>query len=77
METFIQHVHRFARQNLTWINKVGADVLAKSKLSVENYVKGIAGGTICFDELCVLIACHAFNIHCAVLLENSGLLDNT
>ena len=71
METFIQHVHRFARQHLAWINKVSADVLAKSNLSIENYVKGIAGSTINFDELCVLIACRAFNIHCAVLLENS------
>ena len=61
----------FARQNLGWIKKVSADVIAKSNLSVENYVKGIAGRTIHFDELCVLIACHAFNIHCAVLLEKS------
>ena len=71
METFRARVKLFASQHTDWIYKVGRSALQKSQLSIETFVKGIGSGYINFDELCLLVSCRAFNIHCAVLLEGS------
>ena len=71
MEQFKDRLTDFALRNTGWIQKVGRDVLIKSQLTVDSFVKGLVGGIILFDELCLTVACKAFNIHCIVLLDGS------
>ena len=62
-------IYEFALENRTWIEKVGRDALVRAKLTVENFIKGLHNRTVFFDELCILITCRTFNIHCVVLLD--------
>ena len=71
MEEFKECIKDFAVRNISWIQKVGRDVLLKSQLTIDSFVKGLVGGTIMFDELCLTVACTAFNIHCIVPLDES------
>ena len=61
----------FAYRNIGWIKKVSRDVLAKSQLTVESFVKGLIAGTIFFDKLCLTVTCRAFNVHCVLLPDGS------
>ena len=45
------------------------DALARAKLTVEDFLKGLCNGTLLFDELCILITCRTFNVHRVVLLD--------
>ena len=38
-------------------------------MTVEDFIKGLRNCTVFFDELCILIMCHTFNVHCVVLLD--------
>ena len=69
MDQFKACIKDFTHRNIGWIKKVGKDVLAKSQLTVDSFVKGLIGGTIFFDELCLTVACRAFNVHCILLLD--------
>ena len=69
MDQFKEHIKDFAVRNIGWIQKVGRDVLLKSQLTIDSFIKGLVGGTIMFDELCLIVAYRAFNIHCIVLLD--------
>ena len=60
----------FACSNYTWINKVGIDILHRSQLTMEEYIKNIVNGIIPFDELAILITCRIYNIYCVILLKN-------
>ena len=71
MDQFKARIQDFAFQNIGWIKKVSRDVLAKSQLTVDSFVKGLLGGTIFFDELCLTVTCRAFNVHCVLLLDGS------
>ena len=71
MKQFCERIKQFVLQNLGWIQKVGRDVLVRSQLTSDAFVKGLVAGTILFDELCLTVACRAFNIHCVVLLNGS------
>ena len=55
---------------MPWIEKVGGDSLARSKLTVINFVKAMKNRTLLFDELCITIACRAFNVHAVILLDS-------
>ena len=59
----------FAKRHMTWIEKVGVDSLMRYNLTVHDFVKGLEAGMIMFDELCITIACRAFNIHAVILLD--------
>ena len=71
MDQFQARMKDFTQRNIQWIKKVGRDVLDKSQLTVDSFVKGLIGGTIFFDELCLTVACRAFNVHCILLLDGS------
>ena len=71
MNQFQAHMKDFTQRNIQWIEKVGRDVLDKSQLTVDSFVKGLIGGTIFFDELCLTVACRAFNVHCILLLDGT------
>ena len=71
MDQLKEHIKDFTVRNIGWIQKVGRDVLLKSQLTIDSFVKGLVGGTIMFDGLCLTVACRAFNIHCTVLLDGS------
>ena len=43
--------------------------MLRSKLNVEDFIKGLHNRTVFFDELCILITCRTFNVHCVVLLD--------
>ena len=62
-------IYEFALENRTWIEKVGRDALVRAKLTVEDFIKGLHNRTVFFDELCILIMCRTFNVHCVVLLD--------
>ena len=47
------------------------DALARARLTTEDFLKGLCNGTVLFDELCILITCHTFNVHCVVLLDGA------
>ena len=64
-------IYKFALENSTWIEKVGRDAFARAKLTVQDYTKCLHNGTVFFDELCILITCCAFNVHCVVLLDGA------
>ena len=64
-------IYEFALDNTTWIEKVGSDALGRANLTVEDFLKGLRNGTIVFDELCILITCRTFNVHCVVLLDGA------
>ena len=68
-EDFLARLVDFASNNSKWIAKVGVDCLHRSKLTVINFVKGLHNATILFDELCITMACRAFNVHCVILLD--------
>ena len=70
-EDFLARIVDFASKNTKWIEKVGAECLRRSKLSLVDFVKGLHNATILFDELCITLACRAFNVHCVVLLDGS------
>ena len=54
---------------MQWIEKVGVDSLRRSQLDVTDFVKAMLNGTIFFDELCITVACRAFNVYCVILIE--------
>ena len=62
-------IYEFVLENKTWIKKVGRDALVRAKLTVEDFIKGLHNCTVFFDELCILIMCCTFNVHCVVLLD--------
>ena len=66
-----ENFKQFAFKNSAWISKVGIDVLHRSQLTTDQYIKNIFNGTIPFDELAVLVTCRIYNIHCVILLKNS------
>ena len=66
-----ENFKQFAVKNSTWITKVGIDVLRRSQLTTDQYIKNIYNGTIPFDELAVLMTCRIYNVHCVILLKNS------
>ena len=70
-EDFLVIITKFAADNMQWIQKVGGDHLRRSKLTVQDFVKGILNRTNMFNELCITVACRTFNIHCVILLEGS------
>ena len=70
-EEFLARIVDFASNNTKWIEKVGVHCLHRSKLTVIDFVKGLHNATIMFDELCIMLACRAFNVHCVVLLHGS------
>ena len=53
MAQFQARMKDFTQRNIQWIKKVSRDVLDKSQLTVDSFVKGLIGGTIFFDELCL------------------------
>ena len=57
--------------NMKWIEKFSSDILKAINLDAEEYVSQITQGLCGFDELAIVIACAAHNIHCMVLLQNS------
>ena len=71
MAQFQARMKDFTQRNIQWIKKVGRDVLDKSQLTVDSFVKGLIAGTIYFDELCLTVACRAFNVHCILLLDGT------
>ena len=70
-EEFLARIVDFASNNTKWIEKVGVHCLRRLKLTVMDFVKGLHNATILFDELCIMLACQAFNVHCVVLLDGS------
>ena len=66
-----ENLKQFAVKNSDWITKVGIDVLRRSQLTTDQYIKNICNGTIPFDELAVLVTCRIYNVHCEILLKNS------
>ena len=62
-------IYEFALDNTTWIEKVGRDALLRAKLTLQDFIKGLHNRTVFFDELCILITCRTFNVHCVVLLD--------
>ena len=48
MDQFQARMKDFTQWNIQWIKKVGRDVLDKSQLTVDSFVKGLIGGTIFF-----------------------------
>ena len=66
---FVTKVVDFASKHMQWIEKVGVDSLRRSQLDVTDFVKAMLNGTIFFDELCITVACRAFNVHCVILIE--------
>ena len=70
-EEFLVRIVDFASNNTKWIEKVGVECLHRSKLTVMDFIKGLHNATILFDELCITLACRAFNVHCVVLLDGS------
>ena len=68
-EDFMDHLTNYASNNMPWIEKVGGDSLARSKLTVINFVKAMQNRTLLFDKLCITIACRAFNVHAVILLD--------
>ena len=66
-----ENFKQFAVKNSDWITKVGIDVLRRSQLTTDQYIKNICNGTIPFDELAVLMTCRIYNVHCLILLKNS------
>ena len=61
----------FVLENGTWIEKVGRDALLRAKLTVQDFIKGLHNHTVLFDELCILITCRTFSVHCVVLLDGA------
>ena len=61
----------FATGNYKWIETVGMDVLARSKISSVDFVNGIFNGLIPFNKLALLVTCCALNVHCVVLLKET------
>ena len=45
--------------------------MLRAKLTVQDFIKGLHNYTVLFDELCILITCHTFNVHCVVLLDGA------
>ena len=66
-----ENFKQFAVKNSDWITKVGIDMLRRSQLTTDQYIKNICNGTIPFDELAVLVTCRIYNVHCVILLKNS------
>ena len=66
-----ENFKQFAFKNSAWISKVGIDMLRRSQLTTDEYIKNIFNGTIPFDELAVLMTCRIYNVHCVILLKNS------
>ena len=66
-----QNFKQFAFKNSAWISKVGIDVLHRSQLTTDDYIRNISNGTIPFDELAVLVICRIYNVHCVILLKNT------
>ena len=64
-------IYEFALDNTTWIQKVSMNALARAKLTVEDFLKGLHNDTMLFDKLCILITCCTFNVHCVVLLDGA------
>ena len=65
----MDHLTKYASNNMPWIEKVGGDSFARSKLTVINFVKAMKNRTLLFDELCITIACRAFIVHAVILLD--------
>ena len=59
----------FCEKNINWIWKVGMSTFNKLSLSPLDYVKGLVKGTVNLDELALLIAARALNIHIVVLCK--------
>ena len=70
-EDFLVRIVDFASNNTKWIEKVCVECLCRLQLTVRDFVKGLHNATILFDELCITVACRAFNVHCAVLLDGA------
>ena len=51
MQQIRENFEQFAFKNSAWISKVGIDVLHRSQLTTDEYIKNIFNGTIDFDEL--------------------------
>ena len=66
----MDHITKYASNNMPWIEKVSGDSLARSKLTVINFVKALQNHNLLFDKLCITIACRAFNVHAVILLDS-------
>ena len=64
-------IYKFALDNQDWLQKVSADALNRADLTVEDFLKGLHNESLIFDELCIILTCHVFNVHCVVLLDGS------
>ena len=70
--TSLKHVSRTLHfETLDGSRRSVETYLPNLSLTVDSFVKGLLGGTIFFDELCLTITCRAFNVHCILLLDGS------
>ena len=70
LDALRQQINMFCEKNINWIQKVGVSTFNKLSLSPQDYVKGLVEGTVNLDELALLIAARALNIHIVVLCKD-------
>ena len=70
LDALRQQIDMFCEKNINWIRKVGVSTFNKLSLSPWDYVKGLVEGTVNLDEVVLLIAARALNIHIVVLCKD-------
>ena len=69
LEHIRQQIDMFSQQNMNCIQEVGMSTFNKLSLSSRDYVQGLVHGTVDLDELALLIAARACNIHVIILCK--------
>ena len=70
LDAIRQQIDMFCEKNINWIQKVVVSTFNKLPLSPRDYVKGLVEGTVDLDEVALLIAARALNIHIVVLYKD-------
>ena len=70
LDAIRQQIDMFCEKNINWIQKVVVSTFNKLPLSPWDYVKGLVEGTVDLDEVALLIAARALNIHIVVLCKD-------
>ena len=64
-------INVYASRNMPWIEKVGAQFFKQLDVTPAVYIMEIVSGIWKFDEMAILLACIAHDIHAMLLIYNS------